>query len=533
MDSSRTVFAPALRAPKPLPATRLLNLGTAPLRRPVFLFFAFIYLYSFPYFDRLRSANEMPRILMTQEIVERGTCRIDARVSEMSSTFDTSRGVDGHLYSNKAPGPSFVAVPAYAVLKLVGQTSMKVSTWAFRVFAVTLPALLFLFFFYRLAGRFAMDESARCLALVAYALGSSAFPYSILFMSHQLASVCLGGGFVAAVTLARDNPRRPKLLALLVGGLCAAAVLMDYQTLFIAPLVGFYTLVRAKKRLRNLTLMVAGAIPFAVALGAYHTIYFGSPLTTPLTSSNETAVQSGFMGLIGPNWNALFVLLFDPSNGLFVLMPWVIFAILGFGAVMSGREGRRRAGAEAVLCLLVFVVYVVLLGSLVPNYARAGWAVGPRYLGAAFPFIGWLAAAGFGAAYRWFATRVLAQGLVIAAAVIYVAAVTTFPHWPDGLKSPLYELTFRLVYHGYSPYSLATALGLWGIWAQLPLYLVAFAFVAWLLQRGQKRGVLAFALACLVAAGVLASYRAFPLTGPYAQHAWGFVTGIWEPTNKW
>ena len=32
--------------------------------------FAVIYLYAFPYFDRLRNANEMPRILMTKAIVE-------------------------------------------------------------------------------------------------------------------------------------------------------------------------------------------------------------------------------------------------------------------------------------------------------------------------------------------------------------------------------------------------------------------------------------------------------------------------------
>src|ERR1039458_3588802 len=37
-----------------------------------FLVFAVIYLYAFPYFDRLRNANEMPRILMTKAIVDRG-----------------------------------------------------------------------------------------------------------------------------------------------------------------------------------------------------------------------------------------------------------------------------------------------------------------------------------------------------------------------------------------------------------------------------------------------------------------------------
>ena len=501
-----------------------------PLTGRSFLLFAFIYLYSFPYFDRLRSANEMPRILMAQEIVERQTCRIDARLGEMGSRFDTSRGVDGHLYSNKAPGPSFLAVPVYAVLKFFKATSIKVSTWAFRVFVVTIPALFFLPLFYRLTARFTPEEPARRAALVAYALGSSALPYSVLFLSHQLAAICLGGAFLAAVTLVRGETARPKLTALLVGGLCAAALLMDYQTLFISPLVGLYALVRGRGRPRNLAMMVLGALPFALALGAYHQVLFGSPFNTPLTVSNEAAVKAGFMGLIGPNWGAFYVLLFDPSNGLFVLMPWAVLAFVGFVAVMVDRGARRRVGAEAITCLVIVLVYLGVLGSLVPSYARAGWAVGPRYLGASFPFMAWLAAAGLAAAYRLLVTRALAQGLVLVSTVIFLGAVSTFPHWPDGLRSPLFELTFPLVREGYAAHSIGTVLGLKGIWAQAPLYLVSLALVIWLIARGVRFAVPSVLLACVLAGGVFYAYQhQFPPTGPYAAHAWRWVTRIWEP----
>jgi len=44
----------------------------APLSRRFFSLFAVVYLYAFPYFDQLRSANEMPRILMTQQMVDHG-----------------------------------------------------------------------------------------------------------------------------------------------------------------------------------------------------------------------------------------------------------------------------------------------------------------------------------------------------------------------------------------------------------------------------------------------------------------------------
>jgi hypothetical protein len=513
------------RPPPPFEPMRRLR----PLSGRAFLLFAFIYLYSFPYFDRLRSANEMPRILMTQEIVERHTWKIDARVGEMGSRFDTCKGVGNHIYSNKAPGPSFLAVPVYAVQKLFKVTSLRASTWAFRVFAVTLPALLFLPFFYRLTARFTPEEPARRAALVALALGSSALIYSVMFLSHHLAAICLGGGFVAAVRLARDETPRPKLMALLVGALCATAVLMDYQSLFVAPIVGLYALVRGRARLRNLGLFVLGALPLAVALGVYHKLAFGSPFTTPLSTANEIATKKGFLGLVGPNLQALHVLVLDPSNGMAVLMPWFIFALIGFVAVMASRPARRLAGAEAITCLLVVLIYLGVMSSLVPSFARAGWAVGPRYLGASFPFLAWLAAPGFAAAYRWFVTRSLAQALVLVAVVIFVAAASTFPHWPDGLRNPVHELTFRLVANGYAPYSVGTVLGLKGFWALLPLYVVTLATVLWLLAGGVRWGALSAALACVLAGGMLYAYKKFPPTGAYATHSWGWVTRIYEP----
>ena len=76
--------------------------------------FAFVYLYAFPYFGRLRSANELPRVLMTQEIVERGTFAVDARLPEMGSLYDIATAPDGRHYPNKAPGVSVLAVPVSA-----------------------------------------------------------------------------------------------------------------------------------------------------------------------------------------------------------------------------------------------------------------------------------------------------------------------------------------------------------------------------------------------------------------------------------
>jgi hypothetical protein len=503
-----------------------------PLGTGFFFLFAFVYLYAFPYFDQLRSANEMPRILMTQQMVDRHTFRLDERLGEMGSRLDLSRGPDGHWYPNKAPGASFLAVPAYAICKMLGFTSLRACTWAFRATAVTLPALLFLPFFYKLTRRFSPHESARRTSLAAYALASPALPYGILFFSHQPAAVAAGSCFIASVATVRQDARRPVLTALLAGFFAGCAIMMDYQASLSVAVVGLYVLVFAWRRVRTLGLVLLGTVPPALALAAYHTACFGSPIKTGYNFSVDTVTREGFMGIVGPSATSLWSTLFLPANGILVLAPWVLLAIVGAVAIVRNREDRSRIGAEAIVCLTVFVVYVLFLTSLVPYMARGGWCVGPRYMTVALPFVAWLATAGFAAAERWRMTSVLAQALVISSGVIYVAAASTYPHWPDQLQNPLYELVFRLLYRGYAVHSLGTAVGLHGFLSLVPLYLAALALLVWLLGRaGGRRSLRTTALACVLAAGVVAGHRAFPVTGPYSDRAWAFITSTWEPKN--
>jgi hypothetical protein len=503
----------------------------SPLPRWFFVLFAVVYLYAFPFFDQLRSANEMPRILMTQEMVDRGVFYLDRRLPEFGSTGDLSRGPDGHLYPNKAPGASFLAVPAYLVCKALGFTSLRAVTWAFRVSAVTLPALLFLPVFYRVTRRFTDQEPARRKALAAYALGSTALPYGMLFFSHQVAAAFAGTAFAAAVALARRDARHPEDAAVATGFFAGLAVMMDYQAAMASVVIGLYVLLRARGRIRNTILMAAGALPAATALGMYHLIAFGSPLKTGYNYSFDLVTRQGFMGMVGPSRESTISTLTLPGNGIFVLMPWIVLAIVGAISIARDPERRRRIGAEALLGSLIFVIYVAYLCSLVPYMARGGWCVGPRYLTTCMPFVGWLAAAGFAAADRRWVTSVAAQALVVAGAVIYLVAITTYPHWPENLANPLYELSFRLLRHGYAVHSLGTALGLRGIWAVVPLYALAAGLMFWLLARGPRRSWLATILACVLGAGIIYGYRAFPRTGAYAERAWGFVTRTWEPKS--
>ena len=92
---------------------------------------------------------------MTKAMVDQRVFYIDKLMGELRSHSDTSIAPDGHVYPNKPPGPSLLAVPVYVVCKLLGATSLRAVTWAFRATVVTIPSVLFLPVFYRLGRRLA------------------------------------------------------------------------------------------------------------------------------------------------------------------------------------------------------------------------------------------------------------------------------------------------------------------------------------------------------------------------------------------
>jgi hypothetical protein len=204
---------------------------------------AFFYLYSFPYFEKIHSANELPRVYLVQAMVDEGTFVIDTGVKRYGGTADLSAR-EGRYYSNKAPGSSVLAIPAYLLVKLLpGKPSLTQMMWAFRVTTGVIPTLLFLWLLWGYLARFVPEERHRRTAIAAYALGTMAMTYSVLFIAHQLAAVLIGTAYILAV---RGTESRPGFGALAACGFCAgAALLVDYQASFAGVPVAIFLLVRA------------------------------------------------------------------------------------------------------------------------------------------------------------------------------------------------------------------------------------------------------------------------------------------------
>jgi hypothetical protein len=281
------------------------------LRRPEVPLFMLI-LGAYAYFYQAGGWNPNSRFDLTRAIVEQHTSIIDRYAY---NTGDLScRGPRGrcqqaraeageHYYSDKAPGASWLAVPAYALAYAVFGTDrptlryLAMSAWWVIIVAISVPSALAVVMLYRLLETFTASDPVRITVSLAYGLATLAFPYSTLFYGHQLAAALLLIGFAWLVRAKHLTPK--SLTAGFLGGVGAAlayAVVVEYPVaIAVVVLVGYAsTCVRPWRRL--VWLVIGGAMP-VMALAAYHWLVFGGPLTLPYEFSTQPDRHIGFMGI--------------------------------------------------------------------------------------------------------------------------------------------------------------------------------------------------------------------------------------------
>jgi hypothetical protein len=477
---------------------------------------AIAYLYVFPYFPKIRSANELPRLYLVKAIADEHRFAIDTGVARWGATADVSPS-HGHSYSNKAPGSSMLAAPAYLAARLVGgDPSLTATMWISRVFAGIVPMLLFLSLLYGFLERFTPDPAIRKLVLVAYGLGSMAMTFSILFFSHQLGAICVASAWILALDVA---DRKRSLFAMTAAGaLAGAAALVDYQAVFAAVPVAVHVLwkLRAWPRrelARVVAIAVAGAaVPIAILL-AYHTACFGSPFRTGYDASTTFAVyhQQGFLGITELRWEAFVGSFLRRDNGLFFLAPWLLLALPGFYLLAREHRGYAAVG------LAIVVIYTLFISSI--NFWRGGWGVGPRYITAMLPFM--LPAVALVLARVKPLMRGALAATIVVGVVVYAFSAATFPYWPDSIRHPLVDCTFRLIHDGLAAPNAGNLVGITGFASLVPYLLVVGGVLGYAIQRAA--GWRGLALATTFGVAMLVAYSGLSSGDKESLRAYRFV----------
>jgi len=358
-------------APVPRPSTLNIQHSTFPL--PCYALLAVTIVNVFPHFP---SPNEFSRWAVAASIVEDHTLEVTKLAPLLGGNFEDLSEVNGRLYSNKAPGGALVGLPAYALARAVvgppAPGSMRATLTAMRLFAATLPTLLLALVVIRAGRRVGVGEPRLALAVTVLLFATPLFAYGMLNFSHALTACCL----FAAWWLLFVEPHE-----VAAGALLGMAVLAEYPCAIPAAVL----LACALPRGRAIARAIAGGAPFAIILGLYNQLAFGSPFA--LSSGAERNAQfremasSGLFGIGLPDPVILFKLLFGPSKGLLLFSPILLLAFLG---------GRTLPRAQR-LPLVLMPLSLLLLYAGYPNW-HGGWTVGARYLVPALPFLVFLLA---------------------------------------------------------------------------------------------------------------------------------------------
>jgi len=385
--------------------------------------------------------NQNAAFDLTRAIVERHTFAIEA-FGGGSNTYDVAVH-GGHIYANKAPGLSLLAVVPYAVLYAVERAAgvdvnafdaMNLSLYACGVAVCATSGALLIAIFFLYARRIGVAPIHALAVALLLAFGTYLFAYSTIFFSHVPGALFL---FWCFARLSLDPDQRPWI----AGALGGAAVLSNYPLLIPVALIVAAAIAIPGERMRRFTSIAAGAAPFAIALLAYQAICFGSPLRTSIEAESSIFHSEGaILGVLGmPKFGVLYAITFSRFRGLFFLSPVLLFAFIGAVVMMRSRQRLRD------LALAAGVIASLLLINISFNNWDGGSGIGPRYILPVVPFFGvaMLSASGL--------LRPL-WVLLGAISVLFNFAVAAVNPMPSRqIADPIFRYTFPLLVTGRLP----------------------------------------------------------------------------------
>jgi hypothetical protein len=361
-----------------------------PPRQISALVFALV-MVSCAYFVHGAGHNQNSRFDLTRALVEDGTVRIDRF---RDNTHDISK-FEGHWYSDKAPGLALIATVPYALGLRHAQPAdtSEPDPWVLHgltLVTCSLATALAAVALLRLLAGLGVGLGPSLLAVIGWVLGTNAFAYAGLFLSHQLVAslVVLALAGVRAAELAASSlpapapARRGLALAFGAGFAAGGAVLSEFPAVLLAAAIGVYAL-RALG-VRGALAFAAGGIVPAVVLAAYNAACFGDPFHLGYQSLANAhfaeGVGGGLLGFHAPSLGVMAELTLFEFRGLLPLSPFLVLAVPGLWW-MARAPALRRLGA---LCAVSLLGLIVLMSGF--PFWNGGAAMGPRHLVPVLPF---------------------------------------------------------------------------------------------------------------------------------------------------
>ena len=357
-----------------------------------YLLFVF-FMVTYGYFFQGGGWNQNGRIYLTQAIINHGTFAIDDYKEDAPQMEFVNMGDwalhNGHYYSNKSPGLSFLAVPPFALAQYVLKHFTRIAPERQVLYGAyfsnlcttgVLASMLCLILFYVFVHLFQRPLTESVLLTLFFGLGTLAFPYSTAFYSHLPAACCSFSSFLIAMNIRHGNLQNTRSRAIAAGFLAGVGVLIEPSALYLLAAVFLY-LLSGKETRRSSLFFIAGCIPLGLVQGFYNRACFGHPLASSYDYANAAVMVRINGSLFGvPSLKSLWQMLVSPYRGLLVTSPVLLLMFPGAVFFFLQKQWVR----EATVCAITAIVFFILIASFHAWYG--GSTPGPRYLIPAFPW---------------------------------------------------------------------------------------------------------------------------------------------------
>ncbi|MEZ4266512.1 MAG: hypothetical protein R3F39_09045 [Myxococcota bacterium] len=354
---------------------------------------------------------------------------------------------DGRPYSQKPPGISWAAIPAYWVLSQLAPDGRPPTHWAIAMLSlltILLPCLLIA----HQLGRYLLARHgprAALLALATLLLASPLCVYAMMFMGYARPTLLL----VSAWLLLQTGDSRPRYAAAaLLMGLAGIDNMVFWAYGAMVAAIDLARRVRTARPWRPLLPvgLLAVALP-AAALLTYNTIVWGGPFTTAYAPAFLNADHAARHHAIGWSFATLREALVGARLGLFLHAPWAAIAQFGVAAMIA-RRATRFAGLTALAMVIAPLCFNAIWVGTNPDDAPFN-----RHMLPAYPWLALGLAHLAHLAETWAAARrhalFAALTATLAVATFYqFATVWTVPLHPTEVASPLWQFSLPLFVSG-------------------------------------------------------------------------------------
>jgi len=438
--------------------------------------------------------NNSTRLFAAISLVEQHKATID---EFRTMTIDKAE-FGNHVYLDKAPGMTLMAMPAVAIGNaLTGKTSAsyprRINDDGFSGFmqlrlrlavamSVAVLTALAAVLLFDLATGITGSPQAGLVTALGYALATPVWGWSTTLFGHAPVGALL---LIATWAIWRGTSGEGALARLryplIAGGALGWALVIEYPTLLSAIPIGIWVIWRTRHlawplRARLFGLAAAAGIAALLPLIAYNEIAFGTVFKVGYSGVvGFDGMNQGFFGLTYPKLAVLGEITFGTARGLFWLAPILFLAPFGIARLVRAPETKDLG------ILAATIIVVVLLYNASYVYWDGGFSTGPRH---SIPMVGFLA---LGIAPLWRDWRATGRGWIagligsgmflnLAVAAVEIAAPSEFrfplvnPILKGFMRGEIHDLPGE--YWGWPP-----ALGL------LPWLLIAIPLLVWIVRQ--------------------------------------------------